>query len=147
MFSKDNEIDNQYVKQAQNGKSSAWFIQNWCSWFSQLCQWSYEFDCCIPSFTNCEESMQIYQTYWLWNIQLNFLKYNQSQKLNQLISSYPYNSKVIFEQESCLVPVKTRRRNTHPPNIDSNLMKVLDLLYQNIKVSFYIFVCIKQTLQ
>ena len=127
MFSKQNNFSNYCPEQVQTDNGLNEFFWNWCSWDSKVCLWASEFVPCIPFFGNWTESLLNNQIYWDWDLK-QLTNHNEvTQNSHQLIASQTNYSKLRFESDFNLVPVKTRRRNTCPLRIESNLKKILEL--------------------
>ena len=127
MFSKQNNFSNYCPEQVQPDNGLNEFLWNWCSWDSEVCLWPNELVPCITSFGNWTESLLNNQIYWNWDFKQLTNHNEETQNSHQLITSQTNYSKLRFESDFNLVPVKTRRRNTSPLRIESNLKKILEL--------------------
>ena len=129
MLSKENNFSNYCSEKLQMDEGLQMLLRSLCTWDSEVCLWVNEFVPSIPFFENWKECLLNNQVYWNWELKQCTLNYEKTQNRHELIASRSNYSKLRSESDFSLVPIKTRRRNTSPPNIKSNLKKILELQF------------------
>ena len=127
MLSKQNNQSNQYSKKVQKDERLEEQLKDWCLWDYEVCLWSNDLTLSFPLFEDKNESMQTYQKFWSWEIEWCASRHESIQHNSQLFDLRADHVKFNVVLDSSRIPVKTRRRNTNPPNIESNLLKILEL--------------------
>ena len=127
MLSKQNNLSNQYSKKVQKDETLEELLKDWCLWDNEVCLWSNDLTPSFPSFDDKNESIQVCKNFWSWDIEWCTSRHEIIQHNSQLFDLREDHDKFNVELDSSRMPVKTRRRNTNPPNIESNLLKILDL--------------------
>ena len=129
MLSKENNFSNYCSQKLQMDDGLQMLLRNLCTWNSEVCLWASEFVPSIPFFENWTEYLLSNQVYWNWELKQCTLNYEKTQNCHELITSQTNQSKLRSESDFSHVPIKTRRRNTSPPNIENNLKKILELQF------------------
>ena len=127
MFSNKYEL-NQYCVQLNCMDSTADNImQEWCMWDSQVWMRPNLLEQPTLMTPNLEELANYQENMWLWELDnaiINAIINPLPENINQSASPMKYVDQMFT---SDLEPVKARKRNTESPNIDKNLLKILDL--------------------
>ena len=127
MFSNKYEL-NQYCVQLNCMDNTADNnMQEWWMWDSQVWMWSNLLEQPTLMTPNLEELANYQENMWLWeldNATINAIINPLQENINQSASLMKYVDQMFT---SDLEPVKARKRNTEPPNIDKNLLKILEL--------------------
>ena len=141
MFSNKYEL-NQYCVQLNCMDNTADNnMQEWCMWDSQVWMWSNLLEKPTLMTPNLEELANYQENMWLWeldNATSNAVINPLQENINKSASLMKYVDQMFT---SDLEPVKARKRNTEPPNIDKNLLKILELQSFTLLVSLSKLIC------
>ena len=140
MFSNKYEL-NQYCVQLNCMDSTADNnTQEWCMWDSQVWMWSNLFEQPTLMTPNLEELAHYQENMWLWELENATAIANMNATNNIHLD---LKNKVVLPLNNAdqmftsdFEPVKTRTRTVELPNIDKNLLKILELINRDIGVSF-----------
>ena len=111
-------------------------MQEWCMWDSQVWMWSDLSEQTTPMISKFEILANHQENMWLWELE-NSTPNATKNPLPEFEDKTAYLMNYVDQMlTSNLEPVKPRRRNAELPNIDNNLLKILELIDRDVCVSF-----------
>ena len=141
MFSNKYELNPYCVQLNCMDNTADNIMQEWCMWDSQVWMWSNLLEKPTLMTPNLEELANYQENMWLWeldNATSNAVINPLQENINKSASLMKYVDQMFT---SDLEPVKARKRNTEPPNIDKNLLKILELQSFTLLVSLSKLIC------
>ena len=145
MFSNKYELNPYCVQLNCMDNTADNIMQEWCMWDSQVWMWSNLLEKPTLMMPNLEELANYQENMWLWELENATAIANMNATNNIHLD---LKNKVVLPLNNAdqmftsdFEPVKTRTRTVELPNIDKNLLKILELQSFTLLVSLSKLIC------